>query len=473
MGLCDNSSCLFVVFASGGLSMTHLRKGEISAFLAGTLSPQDFGRVIRHLLGGCSLCTGQLEAQADLLLQTMSDDDTPQVAADPEYDAAISRALVAARSFEDRWREESETRDRALALLADSPGGMADLPAQEVRAAQGWPLCEALLQKSFEERYRNPRKMLLLAEQAGEIAERTPVGRYPSGFVSDLRARSWAELGNAYRINDQFAAAEAAFARADSCLRQGSGDILLLARVLDLEASLRSAQRRLDEAIALLEKVHELYLEAGDRRLAGRALISRGSNVLYAGEARSAVELLREGLELIDPEADRRLHRLGLLNVIDALAECGAFAEAGGLLAGSGLRKEFAEEPLNLLKLLWVEGKIDAGLGRLEGAGEVLLEVRRRFRDLGQEYDAALVGLELGAVWLRLGRAESVRTLAEEMYETFQHLGVHQEAARALYFVREACRLEAVTASLMERVRTFLIRLAWQPGLRFEPAAFG
>jgi hypothetical protein len=65
-----------------------------------------------------------------------------------------------------------------------------------------------------------------------------------------------------------------------------------------------------------------------------------------------------------------------------------------------------------------------------------------------------------------------VRTLAEEMHEAFDELGVEREEARALYFLREACRLQAVTVPMIERVRTFLERLPWHPGLRFEPALF-
>ena len=58
------------------------------------------------------------------------------------------------------------------------------------------------------------------------------------------------------------------------------------------------------------------------------------------------------------------------------------------------------------------------------------------------------------------------------MHATLDDLGVHVEAARALYFVREACRCQAVTVPMIERVRTFLERLPWQAGLRFEPAMF-
>lgn len=49
-------------------------------------------------------------------------------------------------------------------------------------------------------------------------------------------------------------------------------------------------------------------------------------------------------------------------------------------------------------------------------------------------YDAAMVGLELAALWLRQGRAAQVQELAEEMYATFRYLGVPLEAAKVLQF---------------------------------------
>jgi tetratricopeptide (TPR) repeat protein len=315
--------------------------------------------------------------------------------------------------------------------------------------------------------------MLSLAESAAGVAKHIKAEKYPwPGFIADLRARTFAELGNAYRVNDRFTEADKAFEQSIVFLEEGTGDSLLQARVLDLFASLRSAQRRLDDAIALLDKVYDLCLEAGDSHLAGRALISKGSNTLYQGDPSEAVRLLEKGIQMLDSRKDQPLEILTRMNIIDALANAGRHHEASRQLLQSGLREKLADAPLVLVKLRWVEGKIHAGLGRPEKAERAFSEVRRDFLDLGQVYNAALVGLELAAVWLRQGRDARVRELAEEMYQTFVELGVQPEAARALYFVREACLVQAVTVAMIERVRQFLERLPWHPGLRFEPALF-
>lgn len=453
--------------------MMHLGKGEIVGFLSGRLEAVDRKRMLQHL-GGCSPCRRRLRATAEILLG-----DEPWMATEPvaedQYDEALARSTVFARSLEKRWRKEGEKLDRALVFLDQASGGLGDesFPWRQVQALHGWPLCEALLRKSYEARFTDPKRMLSLAESAAGVAKHIKAEKYPwPGFVADLRARTFAELGNAYRVNDRFLEADTAFERAIGFLEEGTGDPLLQARVLDLFASLRSAQRRLDDAIEMLELVYSLYLEADDRHLAGRALISKGMNTRHKGYPREAFSLFERGLQLLERKRDPQLTSIGQQALLAALTDCGEYRQASILLLQSGLREAFAAEPLNLLKLRWVEGKIHSGLDRPEKAERAFVEVRREYLRLGQVYDAALVGLELASVWLRQGQILQVRELAEEMYQTFVELGVQPEAARALYFVREACLVQAVTVTMIEQVRQFLERLPWHPGLRFEPAQF-
>lgn len=455
--------------------MMHPGKGEIAEFLAGRLEDEARSRVTHHLfVEGCRYCQRLFKRLAEPLLK-----DEPWTAVEPvaeeQYDGAVARSIVAARSIASRWRKENAKLEQALVLLDQAPGGLEDssLPYLRARALHGWPLCEALLRKSYEVRFSDPKRMLALAESAAGVAKHIKLEKYPwPGFVADIRAKAFAELGNAYRLALRFQDAEAALDKAREFLDEGTGDPLLRARTLDLEASLRSSQRRLDDAITLLDQVHSLYQDAGDPHLAGRALIKQGNSMRCQGYPRKAVDVLERGLKLIEPGRDPQLVSIAQQVLLDALADCGEYNRASRLLLQSGLREAFAAEPLNLLKLRWVEGKVLAGLGRVARAEDAFFEVRQGFIQRGQAYDAALVGLDLSAVWLKKGRAAAVRELAEEMYATLDDLGVHTEAARALYFVREACRCEAVSVSMIERVRTFLERLPWQAGLRFEPAMF-
>jgi tetratricopeptide (TPR) repeat protein len=416
--------------------MDHLGKGESEDFLAGRLEASDRRRVILHLLGGCSWCRSQMKSLAAPLLGEELWAAAKPVA-EESYDEALSRAAAAAKSFLGRWRKERAKLQRALSLLEQFPTGLKDknFPARQAQALHGWPLCEALLRKSYEARFSDPKRMLNLAEDAAGVAKHARPEKYPwPGFLSDLRARAFAELGNAYRINDRLSEADAAFKRARNYLEEGTGDFFLHARVLDLEASLRRAQRRLEDAIALLDQVYGLYLEAGDLHLAGRALISKSISTHYRGCPREAVGLCEEGLRFLEPGRDPHLITVSQQVLLDALTDSGEYRKASRLLLQSGFRKAFEGEPLNLLKLRWMEGRIHAGLGRQAQAERAFCEARREFVRRGQVYDAAMVGLDLAALWLRQGQAVQVQELAEEMYATFKHLGVPLEAAKALQF---------------------------------------
>jgi tetratricopeptide (TPR) repeat protein len=230
------------------------------------------------------------------------------------------------------------------------------------------------------------------------------------------------------------------------------------------------AQRRLDVAVESLDRTCQLYKEAGETHLAGRILIIKGIHIAHTGRYTEAAEILEKGLDSIDAARDPQLAMTGRYNYINALELSGEYRRASRLLLKSGLRDAFAAEPLNLLKLSWLEGKIHAGLGRLQRAEAALTAARQGFFEKIQNYDAALVGLDLLGIWLRQGKAVEAQELAEDVLETFLDLGIQSEALKALRYLREACRQRAATPALVKLVTDFLRQLEWQPLLRFAPA---
>lgn len=449
--------------------MTHLEENEVERFLGGDLPPEEQRRLVRHLLKNCSPCRARLAPLSEVLFRAEDLKEDARGVQSFSYDVVLARAAIRAKRYQDRYRKDRERLERVLNTARLQAQESGKISHRAFKALRGWPRVEALLRLSFEDRYRDPQRMLLLALAARLAAEELNPAELGPGLVADFQARAWAEVGNAYRVNEQFDWAEAALGHAQGLLGDGTGDILLFARLTDIEASLRTDQRRLDEARELLETVYELYRRAGDLHLSGRALIKRGITTHYDDRPREAVLLLREALRLIDPQKDPQLAASAKLSIAYALVDCGEFQEAGRLLLSSGLRQAFAAEPLSLLKLRGVEGKVLAGLGKLGKAARTFEQVREEFLSREREYDAALVGLELAAVWLRQGKAAQVRELAEEIHETLRDLGVHQEAFRAVLFLREACRRQAVTLGLLRKVHGFLVRLEWNPQLRFEP----
>ncbi|HEX4962560.1 MAG TPA: hypothetical protein VF173_17120 [Thermoanaerobaculia bacterium] len=448
----------------------HLTAGQAERFLRGELTRNKAKEVFRHLLKGCESCAERLGPLLPLVLAPeRTCEDALVKAPGSHYDAPIARALASVLSRQAQPMTEEWARvERGLDRLRSSPRGLAGLSDDEAKDLRGWPFVEVLLQLSFEERYRNPEEMLRLALLAKTAAENLDPEDYDAPLIADHQARAWAELGNAHRVNDELDEAEAALDVAEERLRQGTGNLLLLARVADLRASLLNTQRRLSDACELLGGVHQLYRKVGDDHLAGRALVKRGIYTDYEGHPHEALRMLREGLSLLDRERDPWLATSTTENLLELMVRCGKFREAAEMLMESGLRHALAGEPLSLAKLRWVEGQIFAGLGKAARAEAAFLEARAGFLEHGQGYNAALVGLDLAAVWLERGQQAQVEELAADMLSTFQRLGIQREAVRALDYLNRACHKQRATPRLVRHVKGFLKQLEREPQLRFQ-----
>ncbi len=432
--------------------MGHLPECDLEAFFSDRLTPARRRQAVRQLLAGC----------APRLVM-------PVAAAEGEvaYDACIGRALTAVRGRELLWREERERRERGLALVR-SKGWASLTRVERLSLGGGWAEVEVLLAICFEARYRDPQEMLRLARKAKSSAERLDAARYGERPVADLRARASAELGNALRVNERFAEAGEALRRARSLLEEGAGDPMVRARIDDIEASLRKDQRRLDEAEALLARVYRQYLRLGERHLAGRTLLGLGTCRVIAGQPLEAARFLRQAVALLDVERDPQLAAAAHHNLIDSLAEAGKFREAGQLLLQSGLRRKFAGDPLNLVRLRWLEGKILAGRGRLADAERVLSEARASFRAHGLELVAALAGVDLARVLLQKEELDRLHALTRELHRTACDQGLQTAASNALVGLEVVCRFRVATVTMVDNVRRFLHRLQYDPGLPWK-----
>lgn len=448
----------------------HLTTVQAERFLRGELPRTKAKEVLRHLLQGCGTCAERLGPLLSLILTPgRTCEGAPVKATENQYDAPIARALASVLSGQPQFRKGAWTRvERGLDLLRSSPRGLAGLTDDEAKELRGWPFVEVLLQLSFEERYRNPEEMLRLALLAKTAAENLDPAEYCGSLIADHQARAWAELGNAHRVNDELDEGEAALGIAEERLRQGTGNLLLLARVAVLRASLLNDQSRPSDACELLSGAYELYLKVGDDHLAGRAQVKRGIYTNYEGHPQEALRILRQGLKLLDPERDPRLVTSATQSIVEVMVQCGEFRAAAEKLMESGLRRALAGEPLSLARLRWVEGQIFAGLGKAGRAEAALTEARDGFLARNQGYDAALVGLDLAAVSLERGKHAEVTALAADMLATFQRLGIQREAVRALDYLNRACHKQRATPRLVRHVRGFLKELEREPQLRFQ-----
>jgi transcriptional regulator with XRE-family HTH domain len=377
-------------------------------------------------------------------------------------DLTMARMLELLRTR--RAREDRLEAERLWARLKIATSAQRWLLVESAREFQIWSLAERLCHESEDAASDRADRALELARLAHRVAELAPGGE---AWRSRLEGYTLGFLANARRVGGDLTGAEETFARAWKLWEAGAAaDSGLLAewRLLDREASILREQRQFGDALNRIDRA----LATVPQRSAGRILMNKAVTLEQMGEAERAIEALREAAPLVDGRQEPRLLCVLRFNLIVNLCHLGRYTEAESLLPevqelAVALRKE-----LDLVRVVWLKGKVEAGLGRDEEARLAFEQVRREFTAREMAYDCALVTLELAALLLERGHIRQVSALAEEMVWIFRAQGVHREALAALQVFCDAARREAASAELARRVALFLHRAQHDPQLRFE-----
>jgi hypothetical protein len=426
---------------------------ELEGFVWNRVPAGRTREIVGHIVRGCVQCRAVLGPHFAGLLgleEPPAPVLTPQE--DAQYDAAIGRAFS---SVLDRARKLEEERKReTLPLL--STGGEA--PPEVPVPLRGVPLFECLLQLSWALRNENPREMVRLAEQARELADTFDPEELGAEAVADLQCRAWVELGNACRVADDLATAERALGSATERYLQGTQNEILAARLFSIQASLLGDSRRFDLAETALDLVFTIHKRRGDDHEAGRALLKKGIFTGYQGDSAAAVQLIEQGIGLMDQEREPLLVFQALHSLARFLLDAGQLREARMALWKAKARGLDAGGRMNELRVRWLEGQINASLGELERAEAALREVKEGFEAAGLGYKAALAGLELGAVLLRQAHSEMAVREVLASANIFISLGISREASASVLLLQKALERQIVDSALLEYVIALLHR---------------
>lgn len=436
----------------------HLTREILRAVARGELPPRALSEIgLSHLTSLCDHCREEIEAF--------------QKEQAGGADAGYNRTFEVLPALLDEGlhqiAREQEEADRDLQVLLA-------LPREEregrIRRARGRFRSAALARMLLDEsRSRLPGEALEavhLADLARVIIQRNPAA--PEAF--DVLALAAAEKANACRAQGDLMQAEEIFGHVDLLVTEhGVTDPLVLARVTELEASLRKDQRRFSEAEELLTRAATHYRLCGGTREIGRVLLTMASLSFYKGEIDQAIGEIRALFEVLPLESDPNLYLCARYNLARYLVEAGAFNDAAEILAADEDLHARFPEPWTRLRLAWLRGKIAAGLGDGATAEQVFHEVRGGFIAQGIGYDAAMVCMEdLVPLYLRQGRTADLRRMAEEMYPIFHAQDVHREALAALVIFQEAARREELTLQKAREIAAYLREARGNPGLRFH-----
>lgn len=353
---------------------------------------------------------------------------------DPLFDRVLRKLKLRQAALDEEWREAGRLYRELLAR----PQGERERLVRGDGRFHLWALSDLLQEECHAAGFRDPRQALRLARLGVLVADRlSPVG-YGARLVQDQRARAWIKLANVRRIRWQFEEAQQALGKAYSHLRGGSGDVSEASYLLEIEASLRGTQGAFGHALRLFDRAIQHYRALGERELEARTLMSRCLYLGYAGDAHGASTGLLRVLELLAPQA-RDLMRIAQHNLALCLFESGRPRESLAVLKEAvPLFQDAGGNPLDLLRLQWLEAKLAQGLGNLDGAEKLFLDVRQEFLRQELPGDVAFVALDLACLYATQGRSTEVLRTLEETLPILRSRGLWREALAAQILARRA-----------------------------------
>lgn len=352
------------------------------------------------------------------------------------------------------WRELEKTPpERRRALIETS------------RKFQTWAMSERLAHESERAASDKADRALALAELGFRVSE---LAAGDAAFSSAVKGHALIFVANARRVANQMPRSGEDCDRALALWKAGAQEarkILPAWRVLDREGSIRREQRRFPEALERLQEAQSL----APPKAVARILVNRAVVLEHMGDAEQAITVLQEAEAHASKWRDSELKLKIQFNLAASYCDLDRYAEAKELLPEIRRLAVAGRRELNLIRVLWLSGRIDAGFGQALEASAALNQVRREFETRTMAYDYALVCLELAELDLKRGRYAEVKLLAEEMAWIFKDQGIHREALAAVALFRKAAFEEKASADLARRLVRFLYRARYNPDLRFEP----
>lgn len=418
---------------------THPDPEDLFELLSGQLAHTSARKWVLHHLEICGDCRQRFFAAFDL--QSM------RQLADLVADGETLRLEV---------RKELRQARRALEAFEGVPFFQVQRAIAADPSLQSWGMADLLLDRCHELWSAEPREALLRAECAAAFLDaRLEVD--PQDFETCERAaRAWAYVGNVRRILSDLTGAHEAFALAWERYARGYGELAVRAEILDMEASLRRAQRRFADGERVIREAIELYYQLGRPDLAGKALLNHATMLWTSGDLEPALAALDRALFTLDVKTQPRLRLAAFATRLQILFDGGRWEEVVRALPNLHQLAQQHGGRLDRIRCRWFEARVQLEQGHLATAEELLTETRDAFIREGLAYDAALASLDLALLFVQQGRTPQIKELALGMLPIFEAQDVHREAWAALLLFRRAAREEVATLSLIRQVRTHL-----------------
>lgn len=387
----------------------------------------------------------------------------PDAASTGDHFLPLFRRVARRMAIEEaRASEERRTAEALYEELMSLPAGSREHAVEHQERYVSFALAERLLAASLRARFERPEASLDLTRLALSVADRLDAGRFGRGLVADLRARSWAYLGDAWTASAPPAAREA-FRLARLHLGRGSGDPLEEAEVLTLTAGSAEASDGADVALDHLDRAGEIYRATGEARRVGETLVRKARLAGRVGRHLEAAGLLREAQGILrDLAPASELAELGT-DAARHLEAADRAEEAWTELARA--RQLLARKPAPRLRarLRWIEGRIAARMGLDDEARGHLTKGRDGLLAAGDMREAVAAHLDLAALAARAGAPSypgTMERLADETRRLVLSGDLRREETTVLLLLDQAAQKQALQPDLVAALSGYLARVA-------------
>lgn len=452
---------------------THVEVQHYLLLLRGAMtSGEMLKRVHRHVLEGCESCRaswqelvqGERADIGELLTgetEPISFDPTPPAETPLDkpspYQSAFSGAAKRLNRAAIRLTREKRQARRELEKLLAVPAGEREEMIVHARTRFRSPaLAHLLLEQARERVRRSWRESLELLDLLRLVLLWSPeAGR--SDWGRSLALRADAHRANAHRVAGDLPEADRRFrALRRQLVVDPVADPSLDAEVASLEASLRWDQRRLDDAMALLDQAAWIYGEVAEREGLARVLIKRASVAQELERSEQALADLDRARRLVDRHEQPFLYLFTVVGSAPILIDRGRCAEAESLLSDAAGACEAAAEPWWAHRLAHLQGRAALGGGDLERAERLLSAARQDLIDRELPKDTANATLDLALVHLQQGRTGEVRRLCAEIAPYLEACGAAASALAALALLGRATAADAAALAQVAKLRRHL-----------------
>jgi tetratricopeptide (TPR) repeat protein len=435
---------------------SHVSDGAFARFLGAQASEPEARDLLLHLSGGCPDCS---ERAHRAMVEVAG---SPRPHGRPGWSEAYaglaprgtssSRGMDRLRAWE-RWAllEPFPQAARLDRIDSDPDFQNQDFLDRLVEASR-WALREEPAEAV---------EVLRLAIRVTDSLDPADHGGDPR--LADLKATTWALLGNALRVAQDFEGARRAFQEVWRLAGRGTHDPLHWARNVSLEASFLKDIGEYEIAEAALEDTLEAHRQVGDLHGQGRIYLQMGEVIGHVHPERG-ISHIERALELLEVSREPRLAVAARHALAWFLNDAGRSEEALDVIEAAGPLYEQSGENLILLRRRWLEARIAHGFGRHEEAEKMLRQVWDEFQARGLHQEVVFVSIDLARVLTARGELAQAAELAERCWSIMRHWRLHRFALAAWLVFQNALAQGRVVGDFFLRVERYFRRYWARPG---------